>query len=271
MMSDDSTLTDGRRACFAIGAIAIAAMLIALSPFGVRLRLVVVTPLVLYLPGRAILNALLPAPRQNLESTVMAVGLSLAITIGSGLVLNQIGCMTSAGWALALGAVTLAACIIGAWFRPVLRPRMATTRPFRPQINRVQWAAFAGAALIAAAAVATARLGALGHREYAYTEFWMVPHDADQNVVTLGIKNAEKTPTSYDVGLVADGASIGRWPAIQLQAGESWTDDVDLRAAFQRGHQIQAWLYKSDDPGNVYRKVWLSNLVNAATPLVRDH
>ena len=78
------------------------------------------------------------------------------------------------------------------------------------------------------------------------------------NLVTVGIRNAEAVPTTYEIALLADGAAISRRSGIALQAGETWSDVLPLNGRLGLADRVEARLFREDAPDTVYRKVWLS-------------
>jgi len=215
------------------------------------LRLAGGAMLVFYLPGAALTLAVLSRTPGLLEGAVLACGLSIAITILIGLALHGLDAMTSGGWAAALCLATLIGCAFS-----LLRQRTASAPRPAIRIEPIQ-AGLAGLALlVAAAAVAVARQGALDHQIYAYTEFWMVPTVGTPSVLKLGIRNREKAETVYAVDIVVGGRRLAHWPGIVLPPGETYENTVTTLASQTRGERVEAWLYKGEGRDTVYRKVW---------------
>ena len=94
-------------ACYRI--IAAAAVAAQLLPTPSVLRTAIAAPLVLFLPGYAIIRTAFADRWPRFETAILAVGLSLAICALSGLVLHVAGFLTPLGWSLILGGITLAA------------------------------------------------------------------------------------------------------------------------------------------------------------------
>lgn len=234
-------------------ALTLAAMAAALAPVD-ALRPAAV-PLILALPGWAVLDAALPSTgRDGLERAASAMGLSLALAVLCGLALDRAGLLTAAGWTVSLGGLTLAAWALGRVTRaPAPRPE-----PSWPT-TRASWRAAAllvPALALAAGAIWTARQGALAHREYAFTEFWLLPSGPGRAV--LGLRNLEKVEAGYAVQVMAGADVVGRWPPITLAPGETATRTLPVNALPGPPRRMEAWLYRADRPDTVYRKVWLA-------------
>jgi uncharacterized membrane protein len=219
------------------------------------LRTIVGLPLVFYLPGRALLRAALGEPRNDLTAIVLAGGLSLAATIFCGLALNLAGSLTPARWAIALGAVTLAACGVAyARDRRVPTALRAPTKLPPLRANQAVMLACSGAIVIAAAI--GARHEVLAHPEFAFTELWMTP-SAGGGALTVGIRNVERTPSSYDLEVVLDGRVVTIRRSIDLRVRESWVADFALPIWDGEARIAEARLFKNGNDRLVYRRVWL--------------
>lgn len=227
------------------------------------LRVPCALALVLYLPGACVLAAAFPGRRADAEIRVLSVALSLALAVLAGLCLNLVGALTARGWALALGGLSLATGAASVLTRRLAPDAAAPPTAVCPAIRGRAGRAAAALALLAlalllgVAAVLLARSGALAHREYRYTEFWLVPQAGGPALATLGLHNGEQAPATYEVDIVIARDVVARWPAIALAPGETRT------VAFAAppggaGHRVEAWLYKDGDRDLVYRKVWMA-------------
>jgi uncharacterized membrane protein len=237
-----------------VAAVASVAAFVTTLPIGAAMRTMAAAPLVLYLPGHAILSAIFPHSPINVERTVFAAGLSMTVTIMCGMVLHCMSAMTSIGWAASLHGITIAACVIAH-----LRSPSTMAAPWnwsRCRVGGSQFASVGFALALTLAAVDLARQGALAHREYSFTEFWMVPATANnQDLLTIGLESFEKAPASYDIEVTIDGVIFDLWRSIALAPGERWTADLSVDLSASPPKRVQALLYK-DGSGGVYRKVW---------------
>ena len=236
--------------------LAVLVLVVALAIPSVWLRTAAALPLLLVLPGWAVLGAFGQLARPLVERFLFVVGLSIALAVLDGFVLNSIGRLTPLGWGVGLAGTTIAASA----FRPVTFPSLP--HPTEATLSRrpsgAQVALFALAALIATLAVANARHGALAQRQYDYTELWVVPSGSrDGTLVTLGIRNMESTEASYRVELVADGEVIGRWLPFSLAPNEAATQQIPINLPPGPERRVAAWLFKVDVPDRIYRKVWI--------------
>ena len=189
----------------ALGGLAIVGVSAAWTPDAGVLR-VVALPLVVFLPGLALVRSL----RLNLTGVAkvtLACGLSLALAALTGLPLNLLRALSVTGWALALGGITLALTVVS--LIRAHRPSGDSPRWQAPPLMQSVLVGLGCCAVLAAFVVA--RDGALAQREFNFTEFWMASHGINApGVVTLGVHNEEAAESSYRIELVADGAVVDR-------------------------------------------------------------
>lgn len=237
-----------------IAFLSVAAAIVAVWSPDPVLRTLCGLPLVLFLPGYAILRAVLPEARSTLAGAVFAIGLSIAVTVFSGFVLHSLRAMNPVAWAFVFCVITVAASCVACFRSP---PIAADEARYWPHLQRRQALMLIGAAVIAAGAVVLAQQGALARREFAYTEFWMVPTPQVHGSVTIGFKNAEEQSNSYDVEVMLDEKAVALWNSIPLQTGQSWTTDLAMPLGHSGAKKAEAWLFKNGDRGLIYRRVWL--------------
>lgn len=212
-------------------------------------------PLVFYLPGHAILCAAGRPGRRPLEVAVFTAGLSMAVTVFCGLVLNLLGPLTPLRWAVALAAITLVAYWRAHRSMGDRGPLPAV--PLRlPALGRTRALMLVASIVIAGVATAWSRFDALAYREFAFTELWMVP-ETGSNAVTIGIRNAERAATSYDLELVIDNHIISVRRGIDLKVGQKWISEFAWPAHDGKAHAAEARLFKRGQESVVYRRVWL--------------
>lgn len=212
-------------------------------------------PLIFYLPGHAILCAVGRPRRNPFEVAVFTAGLSIAVTIFCGLVLNLLGPLTPLRWTVALAVITLVAYWLA---HRSTRDRLPfPVRPLRfPALSRKRVLMLVASIVIVAVATTWSRFDAQAYREFAFTELWMVP-ETGGSTVTVGIRNAERAPTSYDLELTIDNRIVAVRRAIELNVGEKWLSDIAWPVRDGKAHAAEARLFKHGQDGVVYRRVWL--------------
>ncbi len=218
------------------------------------IRVIASAPLLLFFTGHAALRAIGPIGASPAERVVYAVGASIAICLAGGFFLNWIGWLTPLGWALWLVAATSVATGIA------LR-KDRTTVPIRfPDFRWWQVTTIAVAALVTYGAYALAVRDEARQRQFAYTEFWMVPTaSAAPGRVVIGIKSAEAKARRFDVEVRLDGATVALWRSITVEPGATWTRQMLVAPGAERmtpahPHKAEALLY--EPAGNaLYRHV----------------
>lgn len=216
-------------------------------------RLVLCAPLILYFPGRMLVDTLRIEGDMVTRGT-LSVFLSFAACIFCGLLLHVVGHLDARGWVYAVGLTTIAV----RWLNVVLQ----LARP----VPAIPWAwpgrrfgAFAASMVLATSAVLMARPVALE------TEAISIHRALDgaqgnwtNNVVTVGVRNSEEAKTLYSLDLVLGGTLIGKMPTFELAPSSSQTFEFSVPTKTRPAARLEAWLYKDGDRGTIYRKVWMT-------------
>jgi uncharacterized membrane protein len=223
------------------------------------IRMFVVLPLIFFLPGYAILAAALPEDRKGLPRYILAAGLSLAVVVLGGLVLNLVSALSPWGWLALLCAATAAGFLIACWRNGPAGVSVPPPFAMKWELSIKEAALYSGAfaAVILAFVISTTE--GQKFQQAKFTEFWITPDRTEEiGTVEVGMRNAETMSTSYDVELMLDDQMVAAWRNITLQKNESWSQTVDLPGPSRR-HRLEAWLFKSGDHQKVYRRVWLAS------------
>ena len=220
-------------------------------------RVAFAAPLMLYIPGFALL-ALLRVDSQPtiVETVVWRCGASLVIVVLSGLLLNLTPPgLSLAPWLLLLSVFSLAALAgsllrNGAFMLTGAPPAEMANRPF-PFISIL---VLALAIIIATGAVALSASGAQKQAQTAYSVLWMVPQNASVTDVTIGVENRESSTMTYAITVVDDNTVLVTWKDIVVQPGHSWTRSLSLPAsALIAGRCVDARMYRAGDLNHIYR------------------
>jgi uncharacterized membrane protein len=234
---------------FALGCLASIAI-----PMPILVRAVIALPMVLFIPGYLIIKIVFPRERFGVELFVFSVGISLAVTVLSGLLLHAASFMTALGWSLLLSGITLTA----AFFVKC----NSETPPYNVlDLSKFQKFMTAAGCIIALIALYQAREGFLSHNEFSYTELWVVPdkgHDSRNYI--LGFTNKERRPTDYDIQVYLDGQLLASWPSLRLVDGQTWTERLFLpfKSRSIKEQRVEARLYKTEGSERYSQRVWIS-------------
>lgn len=224
--------------CALLAVTATAATLVGASPI---LRTVLAIPLVLFLPGYALVTAVFPARvLPAVERLLLAAGTSFALTILAGLVIAWTGIgLAPASWAVALGSITLAGCAV-AWLRRVrlgLRgPGVVVATMPRSGVIMV-----IVAALVAADVLLGSRLIAGQQQSLAPAQLWLVPISGQPNDALIGVR-AGGSPAQYRLVISVAGEPIYEFE-FSLDATQTWQREVNF-APELRARPIVARLYE---------------------------
>lgn len=244
-----------------VAGVALVAMLVILIDVRMPLfRLIVGVPLVLMVPGYALMAACTGQMPGWAERVGLSLGLSLVVAVLGGFVLYLLPWEIEArSWALLLGSITLGSSGIA------LRRRRAypvvPTGAITGRISRRQGVLLGLAALICVGAVGVARLG-VTVQHTSFTQFWMLPISADDvPSVQLGIQSWELTQAQYRLQVTVGTRVIQEWTAIDLAPGQQWETVLEVSGVQDSAEPVVASLYRQDNPTIMYRQavVWVGN------------
>lgn len=236
------------RVVLAFTALAIAGLAI---PAGTWARVILVSPLVLFLPGYALSGVIFRDGTPGwLERISLALGLSLVATALAGLLLYLAGAdLTLNSWTAALAVISGGAAVAAA-ARPSAVPEGSTPVGARIEIRlppRLPIAIVVAAAGLVAAAVVLARTPLPSPAARGYTALWLTREHGSAALI-LGVRSEEHSRTRYVLRLTLRGRTTKR--RFSLAPGETW------RRRLPPADRAVASLYRADRPG-VYRSVRL--------------
>jgi uncharacterized membrane protein len=241
--------------------VVIGTVALALSLGGAELvRLSVVTPLVLVVPGLVLGWLLFPGRIGVPDRLLIAILTSFALVIVAGVAVGATGVgLEPLTWAVILAVlfVALAVAVLRRRRGPeeglgaaagdsVATPHMDP----RPIPRGRQVALFAFAAFLVVAAIGLSRFGAASQPYPGFTQLWAVPGDGE--TVRIGLRNEEGRPAAYHLVLRNGSSSLGDWPA-EVDSGATWEQVISVPFASQAGAELL--LYRADAPDVVYRRV----------------
>lgn len=224
-------------------------------------RILLVAPLLLYLPGLLIGGGLFARHQIfSAELTVIAMGISFAMAVSGGLLLGVSPWgLGPASWAFYYAAVLVVGAAAwrrgrGAWLpapSAIDRPRSTTGPPRRGLLLAV-------ASALAVGAFAIALVSSALDRE-AFTELSVAPggNDGGSNVAVLRITATSHEPKAlrYSLILTSRGVVLDRFPDIRLDPGGTWQGTSTFRN-LSATTIIDVRLYLADaQPAQAYRSV----------------
>jgi hypothetical protein len=219
-------------------------------------RVLIALALVFYIPGYSILQLFGRDPTATTGQILYACALSLGVVIIGGFFLHLSGSMTPVQWAILLIAVSAIAFRYRAP-RDAQKPVELPHSQNAWHVSASEALMIAGAVILAISALAIDRREAAAHSEFKYSEFWMVPQNPGKpNVLTIGVKNEEGQPASYDVEYMTGGQFAGHLPSFRLAPGEVWASELNAAIRPDQVQRVEAWLFKNGDHHTVYRRVW---------------
>ena len=224
-------------------ALAVAALVAVALPLPTPLRFLLALPLVLALPGYALVAALIPDNSLPLlERALIAGGASLALSILAGIVLavTPIG-LGPLQWALGLTGLSASLSAL-AWLRRRRVPPFPTGS--RSTIGLRAAATLSIAGLAAVAILAGTRALAAEMEPLPPVQLWLMPAGPETTNALLGVRGGEPEG-DYVIRLTSAGALLHEY-SVNLATGETWQQVVVLDEQ-DRERPVVARLYHGDD------------------------
>ena len=213
-------------------------------PVGVSV--LVALPLVLFLPGLVLLEALRSSTIRGAQRLVLVVALSIAVDVVVALVVNFVPSgLTSRSWAAALAGFVVVTGVVGSVRRPNDGLRSPTLR-----IRWIDLGAFALAAAILGGAIVLARTPVSAKQAQGYTILALVR--GSKSTVKVSVQSGELQTKRYRL-LVAGNHVVYRDTTFRLAPGAQLTKRIAIRAP---NNAIRATLYLAGSK-RPYRHVFL--------------
>ena len=223
--------------------LAVAAVVAVVLALPTPVTFLLALPLVLALPGYALLAAVMPDNSLPLlERGLISAGASIALSIllGIALAVTPLG-LGPLPWALGLAGLSAGLCAV-AWFRrrrvPPFPTGTSTTIGLRPA------ATLAIAGLAAIAILAGTRAIAAEMEPLPPVQLWMMPAGPETTDALVGVRGGEPVG-DYVVRLTSAGTLLHEF-SITLAPGETWQQVVALGEQ-DRERPVVARLYYGDD------------------------
>ncbi len=214
-------------------------------------------PLVFVLPGYTLTEVLF---RKRLLETshrlVLSIGLSLAIDILGGLILNLLPVgLEGISWAMFLGLLTTIFSLLAAYLRrgtPMNGVRLPKLR-----LTLYEGILFGLAVLVIALSILYDATGLAQQPHPGFTQLWMLPaaQPGKSCAVQLGVRSFESTSVTYRITMTMNGTPVTTWPAVVLAPQEEWDRLVPILPTAADAVSIEGRLYRLDKPQAVYREV----------------
>lgn len=236
------------------------------APIAPWVRSLVALPLVMFLPGTAILRVVKPNV-SGLAGCALAVALSFSMTVLGGLTLGLMGWLWPGTWLSWLGGVTLLADYLGgsagAPFRTFAETASEVVRPFR-NVRPRHVVLCVVTLIVAVYTVQNATSNVAAWFPYPFTDFWMLPANRVGNLYTVGIRNGERRGAEqFTVRVAVDNRIVATWSTTVQQ-----DETISRTLALPVGRKAVVWLLRGSSHSQIYREVSASL---PGTVLGEDH
>jgi hypothetical protein len=228
-----------------------------LSPIRVLFAIALVT----ILPGYALTSAIFAnTPLGIQEKIAFSFGFSLGIASLGGLLLNYTRWgIQAVSWVILLGSISLIASVIAlARMKDESQVDLRVVQiPLR--VRQIVLMLFGAAALFGV--YMFARTGAENQPLPTTTRVWMMWVDEAHTEVTVGVQNQENVPMEYRLQLSSLQGQLEDWAPLTLEPGETWEIHYAVPANVAESDFLKATLFRSDQPNDVYREVFLRRVL----------
>ncbi len=223
-------------------------------------RIPLALPLLLLLPGFAVLRALFPhGVHDPLRALAYSVGLSLALAIVGGVEAGVRGLLSTSTWAAIAAGVTVAAAVVAEWRRRRAR-EPAPARPLRPPAPGSRRAAailgLLAALAVLGAAIALARTPSSVPEDRGYTVLSISRKPDDPGSATVEIASNEARTRRFRMRILVTGRPT-EYRSIVIAPGETIEEQIAIPARGRFGVIRVYLLEQRDGTPVIYRRVRL--------------
>jgi uncharacterized membrane protein len=240
-------------------AVVLGAALFAPSP--VPLRVALALPLLLFLPGYALLGALFTRVTLDRASMLLlSMALSVAVVVIGTFALHSAVPLERSTWVALAAGVTVVA---GSLALVRAGPPSDAPRLRLPRVRVVPALLLTLALIVAAAAITFARTPLPARGVQGYTALWILPGKDGSHRLRVGVISSELHTTSYRLDIEENGrkATIRK---LTLAPTESWDERIRVPPSVTR---VRALLYRESAPDEVYRRDRSRQLERRRPPL----
>lgn len=219
------------------------------------LQLIFALPLVFFLPGYVLYEAMFPPNLlDGAARWALVLGSSLGLAILAGLYLGHSAWgLRPTSWALILGLFSMYGTIL-VWIRRqwTLSGRVSLLPRKVPPASLML---LLSSVIIVTGALVFARGSTLALSPL-NTQMWIIadPEQPEERL-QIGLVSTEGASTAYRLVLSHGENVVKEWPEIILPPGELWVQVLLVPPDLPAGLPLQATLYRADAPEQVYRQV----------------
>ena len=199
-------------------------------------------------------------PIGSSDQIVLSLGLSMAIDVLVGFALNILPTgLTGLAWILSLGLITTVFALLAFFLRR--KDALKTATKPRVRLTLQDCLLFGLAALVVASALWLAVIRPL-QPQPSFTQFWMLPANQANKTceVSLGVQNFATGSETYRIVMAVNHIQTNVWSSVALVPQQKWIQEIPIKAGITTSSNfyIEAHLYRTEQPGAVYRDVHLT-------------
>jgi uncharacterized membrane protein len=227
----------------------------------VVIALVLALPLVFLAPGYLLLE-LLTREREHdgTKHLLLTLGLSLSIDILGGFLLNILSVgLTAITWSVFLGAVTVAGALLCMLKRR--RWQVYGDQKQRDLPTRYEFLLMTLVLYVVLFAFIYTTNNIVDQKYQRFTQFWLSLDNHQSHICAIqpGIYSSEASTTTYRVDVKENNRLAAHWSSITLVPQQKWQGKLPIAIQDTQTTQLQieANLYRQQEPNSVYRTVQL--------------
>jgi hypothetical protein len=249
-----------RDLAIAAAAAVVGALIASLVPVEI-VRVIAALPLTLYLPGFALVAAVFDGKElEPLKRVTIEVAASLILLVLGAFVLNVFPFgLRTASWAVLLALLVVAGCLVAARRRGKTQPARRPLFPVDRRPSKLSALLVGAAILVGAASIALAQKPLPAKHAEGYTALWMLPADAAEDAVIVGVQSNQQDPASYRLDVAVGGKGQSETHRVKLDPGEEKTFEVEVPPRSIGKTRVVASLHRESRPDRLFRRVtrWL--------------
>jgi uncharacterized membrane protein len=223
--------------------------------------IVLALPLILLAPGYLLIEILTPKREHDGTTQLLfSIGLSLSVDVLCGFLLNIIPTgLTPITWGVSLAVLTMTGTLLCMVKRRRWQVHVDQKRKDLPTRYEFLFLTLTIYVVIFAFIYTT---NAITYQKYqGFTQFWLLldKHQPHICAIRLGIDSSEIVTTTYQVELKENNQHAAHWSSITLAPQQKWQGQlpIAINHAPTTQLQIEADLYRQQEPSSVYRTVQL--------------
>ncbi len=217
-------------------------------------------PLVFFVPGYTLAKIMLyNKSSDKTHFLILSIGLSIALSIVNGFVLNLFSFgLQATSWTVSLGLISSFFALISVYLGQRSSIQIHLT-PLKSGISRYFLVGIAVTLVVFSFWYSTITIAQ--EPQQGFTQFWMLPakQQSSQSCnISVGVRNFEATTTTYRIEMSINGTQAKSWTSVVLAPQQEWDQAIPVDTTASNTMYLEAQLYRADKPNSMYREVHMT-------------